>query len=64
MVKQCLNLFQQPDSNGQMLIPAILDVFSKVDSEYPKELPELHNDYFLALDEIDIKKKYSPNINY
>ena len=44
-------------TNGQMLIPAILDVFSKVDFEYPKELLESHNDYFLALDEIDIKKE-------
>ena len=55
MVKQCPNLFQQLDSNGQMIIPAILDVFSKVGFEYPKELLELHNNYPLASDEIDIK---------
>ena len=40
-----------------MLIPAILDVFSKVDFEYPKESLKLHNNYPLAPDEIDIKKE-------
>ena len=29
----------------------------KVDLEYPKELQELHNDYPLALDKIEIKRK-------
>ena len=29
--------------------------FFKVDIEYPKELPKLHNDYPLALDKIEIK---------
>ena len=28
----------------------------EVDLEYPKELHELHNDYHLALDKIEIKK--------
>ena len=28
----------------------------KVDLAYPKELLELHNDYFLAPDKIEIKK--------
>ena len=31
----------------------------KVDLEYPKELCELHNDYPLAPDKIEIKKKLS-----
>ena len=29
----------------------------KVDLEYPKELRELHNDYFLASDKIEIKRE-------
>ena len=37
----------------------------KVDIEYPKELHELHNDYHLAPDKIEIKKEmseYQPKI--
>ena len=60
---QCLNFFKQVDSNGYTLksltwinILAIVqkDVFRCVNLEYPKELGELHNDYPLAPDEIDI----------
>ena len=63
MVMQCLNFFKQVDSNGYTLksltwinILAIVqeDVFRCVNLEYPKELGELHNDYPLAPDEIDI----------
>ena len=35
----------------------------EVDLEYPKELRELHNDYPLALDEIEIKKRCYLSIN-
>ena len=34
-----------------------------VDLEYPKELPEFHNDYPLALDKIKIKIKWYLSIN-
>ena len=34
-----------------------------VDVEYPKELRELHNDYLLAPDIMQIKGDYCPNIN-
>ena len=63
MVMQYLNFFKQVDSNGYTLksltwinILAIVqkDVFRCVNLEYPKELGELHNDYPLAPDEIDI----------
>ena len=63
MVMQCLNFFKQVDSNGYTLksltwinILAIVqkDVFRCVNLEYTKELGELHNDYPLAPDEIDI----------
>ena len=32
---------------------------SKVDLEYPKELHSLHNDYLLAPDKIEVRKKMS-----
>ena len=60
---QCLNFFKQVDSNGYTLksltwinILTIVqkDVFTCVNLEYPKELGELHNDYPLVPDEIDI----------
>ena len=31
--------------------------FLKVDLEYPKELPDLHNDYSLTPDKIEIKRE-------
>ena len=36
----------------------------EVDLEYPKELRDLHNDYPLAPDKIDIKKNSCSVINY
>ena len=66
MVMQCLNLFQQVNSNGKILksltwtnVLAIVqeDVFLKLIFEYPKELRELHTDYPLASDKIRIKRK-------
>ena len=35
----------------------------EADLEYPKELKELHNDYLLAPDKKEIKKKYCAAIN-
>ena len=35
----------------------------EVDLEYPKELPELHNNYPLAPDKIEIRKERCLNIN-
>ena len=35
----------------------------EVDLEYPKELNELHNDYCLPLDKIEIEKVFCPLIN-
>ena len=34
----------------------------EVDLEYPKELQELHNDFSLAPDNIEIKEKYCMSI--
>ena len=34
-------------------------MFSEVDLDYPKELRALHNDYPLAPDKVEIKKKNS-----
>ena len=34
----------------------------EVDLEYPKELQELHNDFSLAPDNIEIKENYSMSI--
>ena len=52
MIVQCLNFFQQVDSNGWILksfiwisIPATAGCGLEVDLEYPKELMELHKDY-------------------
>ena len=41
-------------------MPAI-GCFLKIDLEYPKELRELHNDYPLAPDKIEIKIEILPN---
>ena len=61
---QCLNFFQQVDSNGLILqsltwiniLPAKWCV-PEVDLEYAKDLRVLHNDYLLVPDEIEIKKR-------
>ena len=61
IVMQCLNFFQQMDSNrfnlnkytGNSLKGCVLEF----DLEYPKELQELHNDYPLAPDKIEIKRE-------
>ena len=61
---QCLNFIQQMDSNGQILksltLINILTIVLKVGLEYPQELCNLHNDYPLALDKIEIKKEMMP----
>ena len=66
MVIKCLNYFKRVVSNGQILksltwinIQAIVlkACVLKVDLVYPKELQELHNDYLLAPDEIQIKRE-------
>ena len=66
MVMQCINFFQQVDSNGWILKSLtqvnITSNSSKgcvleVGLEYPKELQELYNDYPLALDKIEIKRE-------
>ena len=66
MVMQCINFFQQVDSNGCILKNLtqvnITSNSSKgcvleVGLEYPKELQELYNDYPLALDKIEIKRE-------
>ena len=61
---QCLNFFQQADSNGY---PKEVDsnkyrnsskgCVLEVDLEYPKGLRDLHNDYPLALDKIEVKEE-------
>ena len=43
-----LNKYTSNNSKGWVL---------EVDLEYPKELPELYNDYPLALDKIEIKRE-------
>ena len=61
IVMQCLNFFQQMDSNrfnlnkytGNTSKGCVLEF----DLEYPKELQELHNDYPLAPDKIEIKRE-------
>ena len=58
---QCLNFFQQADSNGQIL-KSFTSNSSKgfvpeVDIEYTKELCKLHIDYPLAPDKIQIKRE-------
>ena len=66
MVVQCLNFFQQIDSNAQILksllcidIPVVVqkDVFSKLRLNILTKLQELHNDYPLATDDIEIKRQ-------
>ena len=46
-----LNKYKSNSSKG-----CILDI----DFEYSKELPELHYDYHLALDKLEIKREISP----
>ena len=62
MVIQCLTLFQQLHSNGSILksltwINMLAIVQKNVDLGYSEELRELHNDYPLAPDKIEIKRK-------
>ena len=47
-----LNKYTCNSSQGHVL---------KVDLEYPKELPELHNDYPLAPDKIELKREILPD---
>ena len=63
---RCLNFLQQVISNGYILKTLIQintaatgskGFVLEVDPEYPKELCELHNDYPLAPDKIEIKKE-------
>ena len=71
MVMRCLRFFQQVHLNGKFDINNSLKQFDlnkytsnsskqcviEVDLEYSKELRELHNDYSLAPDKIEIQRK-------
>ena len=65
MAMQCLNFFQQVDLNGypkKFNLNKYTSNSSKgcvleVDLEYPKELWNLHNDYPLAPNKIEIKRE-------
>ena len=65
---QCLNFFQQIDSNGQILKTltqmqqnSLKGSVLEVDFEYPKELRKIHNDYPLAPDKTEIKSCLNVN---
>ena len=72
MVMQCLNFFQQLDSNGTGSKEFHLNKYTsnnlkgcilEVDLEYPKELRELHNNYPLTPVKIEIKREMLLSIN-
>ena len=52
---KCIMDPKDPDSN-RYNSNSSKSCVSKVDLEYPKELHELHNDYLLASDKIEVRK--------
>ena len=61
MVIQCLSFFKEAASNAYILRMCSKVCVLEIDLEYPKELCELHNDYPLAPDEIEIKREIPPS---
>ena len=61
MVTKCLSFFKEVASNGYILRMCSKVYVLEIDLEYPKELCELHNDYPLAPDEIEIKREMLPS---
>ena len=58
MVIQCLNYFQQVEFDlNKYTNNSLKGCVLEVDLEYPKELHELHKDYPLAPDKIEIKRE-------
>ena len=60
----CQNFFQQADLNDQMLQNIDDDNSQRgfvleVDFEYPKELHELHNNYALVTDKLELERQKS-----